>query len=254
MDRMVYTALNSMQTSQQQRVVSAQNLANMNVPGYRRDLPIFGAPTEITNTVSHDARIFQTEMERGTFSDHVGPLNQTGDPLDVAITEEGYFYVQEGNGQVGLSRRGDFRTNAQGELMNGAGELVLNAGLAPIVLPPYRNMQITEVGQILIEPLDGAPGERAEVGLIATVIPDEALQLGKGLDGLIRPVDGSDVPAPNQLATVRQGVLEGANVNTTEELIASIELQRVFEMNMQMISTAKELDEAGASLMRAPSE
>lgn len=254
MDRLVYTALNSMQTSQQQRVVSAQNLANMNVPGFRRDLPVFGAPTEITNTISHDARIFQTEMEKGLFSDDVGPLNQTGDPLDVAITEEGYFYVQEGNGEAGLTRRGDFRTNALGELMNGAGERVLDQALAPIVLPPYQNMQITEVGQILIEPLGGAPGELVEIGVMATIVPDDTRTLGKGLDGLIRPLDGTPVPAPNQLASLRQGVLEGANVNTTEELIASIELQRGFEMNMQMISTAKELDEAGASLMRAPNE
>ena len=254
MDRMVYTALNSMQSSLLQRTVSAQNLANMNVPGFRRDLPIFGAPIEATNTVSQEARVYQTILERGVFSDEVGPLNQTGDPLDVAITDKGYFYVQEANGAVGLTRRGDFRTNASGELTNGAGERVLNAGLTPIVLPPYRNMQITEVGQILIEPSGGAPGERVEVGLIATVVPDEGLLLGKGLDGLIRPVEGAELPEPNQLASLRQGVLEGANINTTEELIASIELQRAFEMNMQMISTAKELDEAGASLMRAPNE
>ena len=49
-----------------------------------------------------------------------------------------------------------------------------------------------------------------------------------------------------------QGALEGSNVNATEELISSIELQRSFELNIRMISTAKEIDEAGSRLLRMP--
>ena len=59
-------------------------------------------------------------------------------------------------------------------------------------------------------------------------------------------------PRPDQTAKVAQGVLEGSNVNATEELIASIDLQRSFELNMRMISTAKEIDEAGSRLLRMP--
>jgi flagellar basal-body rod protein FlgF len=112
-------------------------------------------------------------------------------------------------------------------------------------------MQITEVGQIVIEPIDGAPGEIVEIATIGTVVPDPNTTMVKGLDGLIRNLDGT-LPQPNQMASVRQGVLEGANVNATEELISSITIQRSFEMNMRMINTAKELDEAGTEIMRAP--
>ena len=250
MDRMVHTLMNSMQTVQDLQAISANNLANMNVPGFRRDLPASG-PSVSLEGEGFSARMFQTEAQYGSFSSDTGFMDQTGDPFDVAIMEDGYFFVKEGNGEVGLTRRGDLRTDGAGQLVNGAGEMVLDTNMSPITLPPYRTMQITEVGQIVIEPIDGAPGETVEIATIGTVVPDPNVTMVKGLDGLIRNLDGT-LPQPNQMASVRQGVLEGANVNATEELISSITIQRAFEMNMRMINTAKELDEAGTEIMRAP--
>ncbi|NVJ96307.1 MAG: flagellar hook-basal body complex protein [Marivivens sp.] len=251
MDRMVHTLMNSMQTVQDLQAISAQNLANMNVPGYRRDLPAQANSYVLRDNQSFEARMFASETEFGSFASEVGFMDQTGDPFDVAIMEEGYFFVKEGNGEVGLTRRGDLRTDSAGQLVNGGGEMVLDTNMSPITLPPYRTMQITEVGQIVIEPIDGAPGEIVEIATIGTVVPDPNTTMVKGLDGLIRNLDGT-LPQPNQMASVRQGVLEGANVNATEELISSITIQRSFEMNMRMINTAKELDEAGTEIMRAP--
>ena len=251
MDRMVHTLMNSMQTVQDLQAISAQNLANMNVPGYRRDLPAQANSYVLRDDQSFEARMFASETEFGSFASEVGFMDQTGDPFDVAIMEEGYFFVKEGNGEVGLTRRGDLRTDSAGQLVNGGGEMVLDTNMSPISLPPYRTMQITEVGQIVIEPIDGAPGEIVEIATIGTVVPDPNVTMVKGLDGLIRNLDGT-LPQPNQMASVRQGVLEGANVNATEELISSITIQRAFEMNMRMINTAKELDEAGTEIMRAP--
>ena len=251
MDRMVHTLMNSMQTVQDLQAISAQNLANMNVPGYRRDLPAQANSYVLRDDQSFEARMFASETEFGSFASEVGFMDQTGDPFDVAIMEEGYFFVKEGSGEVGLTRRGDLRTDSAGQLVNGGGEMVLDTNMSPITLPPYRTMQITEVGQIVIEPIDGAPGEIVEIATIGTVVPDPNTTMVKGLDGLIRNLDGT-LPQPNQMASVRQGVLEGANVNATEELISSITIQRSFEMNMRMINTAKELDEAGTEIMRAP--
>ena len=250
MDRMVNTLMNSMQTVQDLQAISANNLANMNVPGFRRDLPASG-PSVSLEGEGFSARMFQTEAQYGSFSSDTGFMDQTGDPFDVAVREDGYFFVQEGNGEVGLTRRGDLRTDGAGQLVNGAGEMVLDTNMSPITWPPYRTMQITEVGQIVIEPIDGAPGETVEIATIGTVVPDPNATMAKGLDGLIRNLDGT-LPQPNQMASIRQGVLEGANVNATEELISSITIQRAFEMNMRMINTAKELDEAGTEIMRAP--
>jgi flagellar basal-body rod protein FlgF len=89
------------------------------------------------------------------------------------------------------------------------------------------------------------------VGTIATTNASAANMI-KGLDGQIRPPPGTQLPQPNQGGRIAQGALEGSNVNATEELISSIELQRAFELNIRMISTAKEIDEAGSRLLRMP--
>ena len=251
MDRMIHTVMNSIASMQEKRTISAQNLANQNVPGFRRDLPTDGEARFVTEFESLDARAFQTVRAAAQFSDAQGFLDATGDPFDLAIAEEGYFYAQREGGAPGLSRRGDMRVGSDGTLRDGAGQMMLDADLQPIVLPPNQGFQVSEVGQIFIEPLGAQPGERLEVALLATMVPADGLRLEKGLDGLIRPVD-AEMPPPDQGAKILQGSLEGSNVNATEELITSIEMQREFELNIRLIAQAKELDEAGASLMRLP--
>jgi flagellar basal-body rod protein FlgF len=252
MDKFIHTALNAMNTLRGVHSVNAQNLANMNVPGFRRDFIAEGASFVLEDAPgSLGTRAFQLDREEAGFSDLPGFMDKTGEELDIAIPDRGYFYVQpETGGPPALTRRGDLRVGLNGELVNGAGDAVLSQGMAPIILPPFRNVIIDDIGRISIEPMDGAPGERVEVATIGTT--DAAgLRLTKGEDGQIRPV-GAPLPMPNQSAKVMQGVLEGSNVNSTEELISSIDLQRSFELNMRMISTAKELDEAGVRLMRMP--
>jgi len=251
MDRLIYTALNSLGNLRGTQIVTAQNLANQNVPGFRRDTLSEGQAFVMEDDSGLEPRAFQIGRETAGFSDASGFLNQTGEPLDIAIADKGWFYVQpDGGGAPALTRRGDLRVGLGGELVNGAGEAVLDQGLRPIVLPPFRKIVVNEVGTISIEPIDGAPGERIELATIATTLATGA-RLLKGEDGQIRPVTGP-VPQPDQQAKVLQGALEGSNVNATEELIASIDLQRNFELNMRVVSTAKEIDEAGTSLLRMP--
>ena len=251
MDRMIHTALNALRVMRDTQVNQAQNLANQNVPGFRRDL------TDNTNTKFLDVmnglqtRAFQMEGEGGAFAVQAGFMDRTGEELDVAIGDQGYFFIQPENGDVALSRRGDMRRQPDGTLVNGAGDVMLDAGLQPIVVPPYQSIRITELGEIHIEPQGGAPGETVVAGVLGTVVPDPEVQLRKGLDGEIRQVDGG-VPNPNQGAEVIQFTLEGSNVNPVEELLTSIEIQRNFEIGLRMVMSAKELDEGSATLMRAP--
>lgn len=253
MDRLIHTALNSLHNMRDSRMISAQNMANMNVPGFRRDLPNEGSARFLTALEAQTARAFQTERGNHAFSRQAGPLETTGDPMDLAIADQGYFYVQPpGGGEPALSRRGDLRLGPDGALLNGAGEPMLDAGGAPIVLPPFRSMTVNDVGQISIEPVDGAPGERVLAATLATVSPGPEVELLKSMDGRIRTRDGVPLPAPDQGARVLQGVREGSNVNATTELIASIELQRSFELNLRMIQTAQQLDEAGATALLRP--
>jgi len=253
MDRLVHTTLNSLANLRDSRVISAQNLANMAVPGFRRDLPNEGSAHFLEALGGASSRAFQLERGLHGFSRAAGPLDQTGDRMDLAIADRGFFYVQppEG-GEPALTRRADLRLGPAGELVNGAGEAMLDDALTPIVLPPFREIEVNDLGQIVITPLDGGPADRVLVATLATVDPADDLALRKSPDGRIRMADDTPLPPPDQMARVLQGVREGSNVNATAELIDSIELQRTFELNLRMIQTAREIDEAGATLLRAP--
>lgn len=253
MDKLIHTALNSIAQIRGAQIANAQNLANQTVPGFRRDIMPEGQAFVLEDQGVLQSRAFQIPEEHAAFSDIAGFINQTDEPLDLALADKGWFYVQpdEGGGGPALTRRGDMRVTAEGALVNGAGEAVLNQQLQPITLPPFRSIMINELGAITIEPIGGAPGERVQVATLATTRGD-GLTLIKGLDGQIRPPPGTALPAPDQGSKVVQGALEGSNVNATEELISSIELQRSFELNIRMISTAKEIDEAGSRLLRMP--
>ena len=251
MDRAIFTALNALTVRQDARITQAQNLANMNVPGFRRDLANEGTTKYLNAQGGLGVRAFQVETGPYRFSQQAGKLEQTGGDLDVAIADEGYFYARGDSGEIGLTRRGDLRRGIDGTLLNGAGEPMLDPNQEPIVVPDFRSIRITDLGEIHIEPANGEPGETVLAGTLATVVPGAGVPLTKGPDGLIR-TDAGDVPPPDQGAQVLQGVLEASNVNPVEELLTSIDMQRGFEIGMRMILQMRTLDEAGAELMRAP--
>lgn len=252
MDRLIYTALNSLSNLRGAQISNAQNLANQNVPGFRRDYLPEGQAFVMEDQGDLQARAFQVPEENPAFSRVSGFLNQTDQPLDIALADRGWFYIRpETGGAPALTRRGDLQVGSDGILRTGAGDAILDQGLQPIEVPPFRSLTVNEIGTISIEPIDGAAGERVEIATIATTLAP-GLALTKGLDGQIRPTGGGPVPAPDQGGKVLQGVLEGSNVNATEELISTIDIQRNFELNLRLITSAKELDEAGARLLRMP--
>ncbi len=250
MDRMIHTALNSVRTIDTLRSVSAQNLSNVAVPGFRRDIPNPADSAFMMEMNKLSPRAFALESGKDNFSNTPGHVNATDVDTDVAIVGDGYFYVQNDGGDPGLSRRGDLSVDGTGVLRNGAGQIMLDDTLAPINVPPYREIQISEMGEILINPIDAEPGQFQPVGVIGTTSATGA-DLRKGIDGLIRAADGT-VPAADQSAKLAQRFLEGANVDPVEELVYSLELQRQFELNIKLIKNAEELDQSGSELLRLP--
>ena len=123
--------------------------------------------------------------------------------------------------------------------------------MQPITVPDYRELKISDDGNVIIEPLGSDPGTKQTVGQIALTLAG-GVELKKFPDGEIRVEDGS-VPAFDEEVRVVSKHVELSNVNITEELINSIEDQRQYEINIKMISSASEIDEAGASLIRMPS-
>ena len=249
MDKMIHLSLNTLDIALRKQAVSAQNLANMNVAGYRRDMyESFGSLyMSMDNTLN--ARTFAITNGSGIFDPAQGRLRHTDMSTDMSIVGEGFFVAKKPGLGISLTRRGDMSVSAEGQLVNGAGALVLNQNLQPIDVPPFRKMIVSEGGELLIEPLNGEPGVTENLGLIGLVSGD-GQEFQKDEDGEIRPANGEILPDQN--VKIKQGYVEESNVNAIDELVASMGYQRSYELNLKLIKTASELDENTASLLRLP--
>lgn len=251
MDRLIHIALNTIKYAQEDSTIRANNLANISVPGYRRDIEPKNVDTSfVLPDQELKTRAYAMREGKNRFSNEDGQIEHTQRETDVAIVGEGYFVIQPESGVPALSRRGDFRVSQDGLLVDGTGALVLNEQMQPVVLPPYRALVFGNNGQITIEPIDGEPGQREEIGFIGTANVDTA-DLQKFADGHIRRRDGEQIVTDLQ-ADIKQGYLEKSNVNSVEELVRTLHRQRHYELNIKLLSVAREIDESGSSVMRLP--
>jgi len=249
MDRMIHTALNSLNIVKDNAFIRSNNLANVSVPGFRADYHLKTSGTAFLDAYgTHVTRGLSVKDDANIFDASPGTLNETGKELDVAIRGDGYFITQSSGGNS-LSRRGDFDTDINGQLINGASGVILDSQLQPIRIPPYRSINITENGEIIIEPLNSAPGTYQSVATLGLVKPTAPLK--KFPDGEIRYADNSAI-VPNQGARVVNKFLEMSNINLMEELVSSIEEQRIFEINLKMVKAAEDIDRSGATLLKMP--
>jgi flagellar basal-body rod protein FlgF len=184
------------------------------------------------------------------FSNESGQIQNTGVETDVALLNEAFLFIQPVDGEVALSKRGDFAIDGLNQLVNGAGDVVLSDGLAPIVLPAFSELKVSENGEILVQEPGSAPGDFTTIAFLATATGDPNL-LSKSLDGRIRNLDGT-VPDPDQTGKFAQGMLEGSNVNAIEEMVLNMDMQRQFEMAVKLIKQAEDIDKAGTRLMSLP--
>lgn len=250
MDKMVFVALNTMRNLRVDQTNNAQNLANANVPGYRRDLPATRDSAFLEALDQYRSRVLTQVSDVTTFASEPGALRQTGETMDLALRAEGWFFVQPPSGETALSRRGDLGLDAERRLVDGAGNLLLGNDLEPIEVPAFREFVVDERGGIFIEPFDAPAGTRLQIGVLGTTLAEGAT-LAKFADGQIRPLN-SELPEPDQRARITQGMLEASNVDTIGALIANLEGQRQFELSVKLISEAQKIDEAGTRIMSMP--
>ncbi len=252
MDKMIHTALNTLKNLSANMSVRAQNMSNINVPGHRKDLNTNFTSGFLHEVKQYDTRVFALHDGANGFSNKQGQLNPTGLETDIAINGPGFFIVQPKTGDPALSRRGDFSVSNTGLLVDGAGAKILSVDGAAIEIPPNKKMIVAENGDVIIEPLNGAVGERQLVGTIGTSLGGSKEDpLIKSLDGHLRLASGG-VPGADQAAVLSQGFLESSNIDAVSELVGSMEDQRQFEINIKLISLSKEIDEGGSSLMKLP--
>ncbi len=246
MDRLIYTSLSAMRSSQARQTATANNIANANTPGFRADMAevqalwLRGGGAEARAPSSEE--VLAADMTAGTVA-------ATGRALDVAAEGEAMFVVQSAEGEEAYTRRGDFQLSSSGLLTTGDGRPVMGSG-GPVTLPPADSIAIDAQGRISIVPAGGDPSQPQEIDRLRLVSPTGSDTV-KGLDNLFH-VRGGGVLPDDPDARVKSGHLEGSNVSTTQALVDMIEASRSWDTQLKLIADARDNDSATADLMRLP--
>jgi flagellar basal-body rod protein FlgG len=233
--------------------VIANNLANVNTTGFKRDRVQFetlayqtmtapGAPSSAEALYATGLSLGSGVQMTGTARiNSQGALSATDNPLDIAIEGDGFFQIALPDGRTGYSRAGNFNLSAEGQIVTGEG----------LVLQPQ--IQVPEGAQSLTIGSDGTvsamlPGETeatqlGQIELARFVNPSGLQALG---DNLFTETAASGAPqvgvaAADGRGTIRQGMLESSNVNVVQELVDMIETQRAYEVNSKMIAATDEM-------------
>jgi len=226
MDDVTYATL-SRQTGLMAEMQSlANNIANISTTGFRREGVTF-AEFVARLGEGQDGLAMATPLARRIDTTQ-GELKPTGGALDMAILGDGYFLVQTPAGQQ-LTRDGAFSTDGNGNLVTMDGYQVLDSGGSTIFVPPDGQLKVGEdgtlssngdaIGQIgVVMPTDPNGLERAGAGLFTS---------SAGVEPVIEPV-------------VRQGFVEGSNVNAVLEISRMIEVQHAYEQGQKFLDQEDE--------------
>lgn len=240
MDALIYTVMSGAERAMRAQQVHANNLANLDTPGFRADFEL--ATQQTVQGHGYDARHLN-QLHTQAFNAKPGAMRETGRELDVAIQGPGYFAVQWEEGEA-YTRAGGMTLGLDGALLVN-GRPVLGEG-GPIELPPFTRIAISNDGVISIQ----AQGqqEMQEVDRLKLVNP-LASNVIKNEAGLIMTRDGTAL-ATDDTVRIRAGHLEGSNVSAIEELVAAMSVNRDFEIQMKLFKAADSMTESGNRLIR----
>jgi flagellar basal-body rod protein FlgF len=244
MDALIYTALSGADRALRAQQVHANNLANMETGGFRANMEL--STTHSLSGNGFDDR-HQARMQADSIATRSGAIKETGRDLDVAVTGDGYLAVQWENGEA-YTRAGAIDIDAAGALSI-HGRALLGEG-GPVVLPPHTSMSIGSDGTISVQ-AEGAAGAAGMQTIDKLrLVKAEAGELTKNEAGLLVARSGKPLAA-DPAVTVRGRHLEGSNVSAVEEMVATMSLNRSFEMQMKLFKASDSMNEAGNRLLGA---
>ena len=247
MDRALFLAMSGAKQNMQAMQLRANNLANVSTTGFRADLAQARSMQAYGDGLP--SRVFSmTERPGNNFQQ--GSVITTGRDLDVTIQGDGWIAVQDKTGAEGLTRNGNLQIDQTGLLLNGNGHLVRGETGAPITLPvPVAKVEIGNDGTISVRP-QGAPADAMEIVDRIKLVRPNNQDLYKDVNGLFRAKDPNTAYDADANVKILTRALEGSNVNAVGEMTSLIELQRQFEMQVKMMSTAEDMDKSSDSLLR----
>ena len=225
MENTSYIALSRQMTLQTEMNIVANNIANANTPAYKAEKVVFQEFLDRTKNSEKLSFVQDIGLARDL---REGPLSNTGNPLDVAISGEGYFIIETPLGDR-YTRHGRFQLDAGGQLVDSEGNPVKSNG-APLVVPPGQ-------GEISIATDGTMSTSEAVIAKIAVVKFEDEPALKKGANGLY-----STEQEPEEITSPKlvQGMLEDSNVQPILELSRMITVQREYQSVQNFIKKENE--------------
>jgi len=228
----------------------ANNLANVNTNGFKSDRAVFedlfysiekqpGAQADEINTVPSGIQLGSGVRVAGTqkvFTE--GSIQTTGQPMDLAIVGRGFFQVEAPNGDILYTENGQFQLNAEGVMVNAQG-----LPLTPAIEVPQGSTGFTVGADGIVTavlPGDTLPSELGQITLVNFTNPGGLEALGGNLyrESVASGEAVEGVPGEEGLGQLKQGVLEGSNVQVVEAMVAMIAIQRAYEANAKVLDAA----------------
>lgn len=225
MDHAGYTTLSRQSGLAREMQIVANNIANAATTGFRSEGLIF---SEFVRPMERGASLSMGQGNVRNTSFVQGALTQTNGTFDLAIEGDGFFLVQTPAGER-LTRAGAFSPSAEGDLVSYDGYRVLDAGGAPIFVPPGADIAISPDGTLSA---DGNP-----LGQIGLVLPVDRKEMVRE-DGVMFRADAGIEPSDN--AKILQGFVENSNVNPITQIARMIEVQRAYELGQSFLKTEDE--------------
>jgi flagellar basal-body rod protein FlgF len=250
MDKGIYTAVGSINAQRLQETNAIHELANVSTVGFKKAYQIALQSYRVDGD-GFKTRFLAANAPSGVVNLTPGSRIATGNAMDIFMNDKTLLGVQNEDGQVAFTRRGDIRVNQNGELALVTGQLVLDDGGVAIVPPADQILSISDEGVVYAVDPDQEVAEPQEVArLMLRDASDVAMEKMK--DGLFKVLGqpaGDFETGPNPVS-ISSGQLEGSAANAMETMVKMMNGVRSFEMKMKLVKELGDLGDSNNSLMR----
>ena len=241
MDNALYVGLSRQMVLRREMDIVANNLANADTTGFKVESLMERTDSEAPAYTLQGPRPVKFVGEDGVMRDFgQGSLRRTDAPLDLAIEGQGFFQVQSPNGPR-YTRDGNFRLDDNGVLVTQGGYPVMDDGGGSITLDPA-------LGQVSISQDGTVTQGTTRIAKLNAVNFQTLSTLEKTGDNLYRNTSNQQ-PTAAEGSKIRQGMLEGSNVNSIAEISKMIEINRAYEQMAKIMDSTAELSKSAVQRM-----
>ncbi|MGK0289170.1 MAG: flagellar basal-body rod protein FlgG [bacterium] len=260
----LFSSATGMAAQQKNIATVANNLANVNTVGFKKDRNSFqdllysqeraagGASSSTTQVpggihVGHGVKLASTEK---IFTQ--GNIKNTGNDLDISIDGDGFFQVLRPNGTISYTRNGSWRRDSTGRVVTPDGyplepEIIIPSGATKVMINESGTVQVLMGGQSAAQPT-----KIGNIQLARFINPGGLTPIGKNLFTATGASGNAETADPGQtgMGLLSQGYLELSNVNLVDEMVNMITTQRAYEVNSKSIQTSDNMLQTAVNIIR----